>query len=136
MIRYFTNKAITPEQFVSLLKRSTLAERRPVDDRECIQQMLNNADLLITAWQDDTLVGVARSVTDFSYCCYLSDLAVDMSFQRTGIGKELIRRTQQQLGPKCTLILISAPAATEYYPHIGFEHHPGAWILRGGASVR
>ena len=136
MIEYSTERKISIDQFISVLERSTLAERRPVDDRDCIAQMLKNADLLVTAWDDDLLVGVARSVTDFSYCCYLSDLAIDVSYQKAGIGKSLIRHTQELLGPGCALILLSAPAAMEYYPRIGFEHHPGAWILRRGKSLR
>ena len=137
MIEYSTERKISIDQFISALERSTLAERRPVDDRDCIAQMLENAGLLVTAWDDDFLVGVARSVTDYGYCCYLSDLAVDISYQKSGIGKSLIRHTQELLGPRCALILLSAPAAMEYYPHIGFEHHLGAWVLlKGGNSER
>ena len=94
--------------------------------------MLRNADLMVTAWEKGRLVGVARSVTDFSYCCYLSDLAVDRAFQRTGIGRELIHRTKDRLGPRCMLILLSAPAATDYYPHLGFTRHDSAWVLHPG----
>lgn len=134
MIEYSTERKISIDQFISVLEQSTLAERRPVDDRDCMAQMLENADLLVTAWLGDDLVGVARSVTDFSYCCYLSDLAVDVYYQKAGIGKALIRHTQELLGPRCTLILLSAPSAMAYYPHIGFEHHPGAWILKPNES--
>lgn len=91
--------------------------------------MLANADLTVTAWEENRLVGVARSVTDFSYCCYLSDLAVDTDFQRQGIGRELIRQTTSLLGSKCKLILLAAPNASGYYPRIGFEKHPNAWVL-------
>jgi predicted N-acetyltransferase YhbS len=135
MISYTTDAVLTARQFVEVLERSTLSKRRPVDDLACIEQMLSNADLVVTAWRDGDLVGIARSVTDFAYCCYLSDLAVDRTVQKAGIGKELIRRTQARLGPNCTLILLSAPAAMDYYPHIGFEHHQSAWILRGGTRV-
>ena len=120
---------ITPDQFVDLLRRSGLAARRPVEDPACVEGMLRNANLLVTAWQGDLLVGVARSVTDFSYCCYLSDLAVDASLQKRGVGKRLVHETQQQLGPRCKIILLAAPAATEYYSHIGFSRHPQAWVL-------
>lgn len=130
MITYSTDAAVTPEQFIDLLKRSTLAERRPVNDLECIEGMLRHADLIATAWKDGQLAGVARSVTDFQYCCYLSDLAVDRSMQRTGVGRELIRLTRENLGARCTLILLSAPAAVDYYPRLGFTRHESAWILR------
>jgi hypothetical protein len=134
-IEYKTNTKISPEQFVSVLKNSSLAERRPIEDAECISSMLNNANLLVSAWVSGRLVGVARSVTDFSYCCYLSDLAVDVEFQKKGIGQGLIEVTQKSLGPNCKIILLSAPAAVEYYPHIGFEHHPQAWMLPSSKQV-
>ena len=129
MIDYSTTTPLSPTTFINLLRRSTLAERRPVDDAETIAGMLANADLTVTAWDGELLVGVARSVTDFNYCCYLSDLAVDEAYQRQGIGVELIAHTQAQLGPRCNLILLAAPAAADYYGHIGFIHHPRCWIL-------
>jgi GNAT superfamily N-acetyltransferase len=128
-IGYSSERLLTRAEFVDVLRRSTLAERRPVDDDACIDNMLAHANLLCTAWDADRLIGVARSVTDFSYCCYLSDLAVDLSYQRQGIGKELIRVTQARLGPKCKVILLSAPKAAQYYPKIGFTQHPSAWML-------
>jgi len=91
--------------------------------------MLQHANLLCTAWDEGKLVGVARSVTDFEYCCYLSDLAVDEKYQKNGIGKELIRLTQLKLGPRAKIILLAAPKAAEYYPRIGFAAHGSAWIL-------
>ena len=95
-----------------------------------MEGMLRHADLLVTAWSGERLVGVARSVTDFDYCCYLSDLAVDRALQGQGVGRELIRRTRERLGPRCMLILLSAPAATKYYPRLGFTRHDSAWILK------
>ena len=91
--------------------------------------MLQHTNLLCTAWDGEKLVGLARSVTDFEYCCYLSDLAVDEKYQKQGIGKQLIRLTQSKLGSKARLILLSAPKAQSYYPLIGFDPHPSAWIL-------
>jgi len=129
MIHYSTTTPLSPETYTDLLRRSTLAERRPVDDAETIASMVANADLTVTAWDGERLVGVARSVTDFTYCCYLSDLAVDVAYQRQGIGVELIARTQAALGPRCNLILLAAPAAADYYSHIGFVHHSRCWIL-------
>lgn len=129
MITYSTNRSLTPELFIDLLNRSTLGERRPIDDAEAIDGMIANADITATAWDGDKLVGVARSVTDFTYCCYLSDLAVDVAYQRQGIGVRLMDLTQEQLGPRCKLILLAAPAAADYYGHVGFEHHPRCWVL-------
>lgn len=128
-IHYDSDRKITADEFVDLLKRSTLAERRPVDDRNCIEAMLANANLLCTAWDGGKLVGAARSVTDFGFCCYLSDLAVDAAYQKKGIGKKLIALTQSRLGPKATLILLSAPKAEAYYPKIGFKSHGSAWTI-------
>jgi GNAT superfamily N-acetyltransferase len=136
MITYATTLPLTDQQFIDLLVRSTLGERRPVDDPATIAGMLRHADLLITAWDGDTPVGVARSVTDFTYCCYLSDLAVDTAYQRQGIGVELMALTQAQLGPNCKIILLAAPAAADYYGHVGFTHHPRCWILDRDAKLR
>lgn len=134
-IEYKVNEPITADQFVDLLNRSTLGERRPVHDRACMEGMVANGNLLVTAWDAGELVGVARSVTDFHYACYLSDLAVRQSHQRQGIGKQLQVLTQQQLGPRCKLILLAAPAANEYYEHIGFTNNPRCWVLERGKSI-
>ena len=132
-LKYESSRRISADEFIDLLKRSTLAERRPVDERSRIEAMLKHANLLCTAWDGEKLVGVARSVTDFEYCCYLSDLAVDETYQRQGIGKELIRLTQSKLGTKAKIILLSAPKAEAYYPKIGFEPHQSAWVLSSPA---
>lgn len=121
--------SISVLQFTRLLKNSTLAERRPIEDQECLAGMLNNSNLIVSAWVDDVLIGISRCITDFHYCCYLSDLAVDQKYQSQGVGKELQVRTQQQLGPKCKLILIAAPAANSYYQQIGFSNNPRCWVL-------
>lgn len=128
MIRYETGNAIDPDVFIGLYRDSTLGERRPVDDRERMVAMLRQANLLVTAWDGERLVGLARSLTDFCYATYVSDLAVHRDYQRQGIGVELLRRTRDLSAP-ATLILLSAPAATGYYPRIGFQPHPSAWYL-------
>jgi ribosomal protein S18 acetylase RimI-like enzyme len=134
MIDYAHNRPIGEADFVDLLKRSTLAERRPVDDPRSIQAMLAHANLLCTAWDHQKLVGVARSVTDFEYCCYLSDLAVDAAYQKQGIGRELIRLTQSRLGRNAIIILLAAPKAEAYYPRLGFDAHRSAWVLPASRS--
>lgn len=128
-ILYEHSRKISDEEFIDVLKRSTLSERRPVNDPACVRAMLKHANLLCTAWDGDVLVGVARSVTDFEYCCYVSDLAVDEKYQRKGIGKELIRVTQSQLGAKAKIILLAAPKAEGYYGKVGFSQHRSAWVL-------
>lgn len=128
-IIYKVNEPISAEQFVELLKQSTLSERRPVDDRACMKGMVENSNLMITAWDGEKLVGVARSMTDFHYACYLSDLAVHKDYQKQGIGKALQVRTQSRLGDQCNLILVAAPAANSYYEHIGFSNNPRCWVL-------
>jgi GNAT superfamily N-acetyltransferase len=121
---------LSAAEFIDVLCRSTLAERRPVDCLKTIEGMLRHADILATARTDDgRLVGVARSITDFHYCTYLSDLAVDQAFQRQGIGRSLIEFSHQQAGLGTTLILLSAPKAVSYYPHIGMQHHSSCWFV-------
>lgn len=128
-IQYKVNAAISADQFIDLLNRSTLGKRRPVDDRACMEGMVKNANLTVTAWDGAKLVGVARSLTDFHYACYMPDLAVDEAYQRSGIGKALIAHTQKRLGPRCKIRLIAAPAAVDYYPKIGFVQNPQCWEL-------
>lgn len=128
-IEYKTNHSISSEQFIALLQHSTLAERRPVEDRQCMEGMVNNSNLMISAWDGERLVGIARAMTDFHYACYLSDLAVDKQYQGRGIGKRLLALTRKPLGPQCKLILVAAPAANSYYAHLGFTNNPRCWIL-------
>jgi len=120
---------LTADEFVDVLRRSTLAQRRPVDDRETIHGMLKHADVIVTARVAQQLVGVSRAITDFSYCTYLSDLAVDVAYQRRGIGRALIQRTHEAAGLATTLILLAAPTAASYYPHIGMTRHDSCWIV-------
>jgi GNAT superfamily N-acetyltransferase len=134
-IAYKVNHPISTQQFVDLLKESTLAERRPVDDMICMEGMLKNANLTVTAWDKENLVGIARSMTDFHYACYLSDLAVHHNYQKKGIGKELQKLTQKQLGEKCNLILVAAPAANSYYGQIGYSNNPRCWVLGRNESI-
>ncbi|WP_254512203.1 GNAT family N-acetyltransferase [Anatilimnocola floriformis] len=130
MIVYQLEPQLTPAEFIDVLRRSTLAERRPVDDAECMEAMLKNAQVILTARDENSLlVGVSRAITDFAYCTYLSDLAVDERFQKRGIGKELIRRTHEAAGLNTTLILLSAPKARSYYPHIGMQPHDSCWLI-------
>ena len=130
MIDYRDNASITAEQAIDLYKRSTLGERRPVHNAQTFEAMLKHANLTITAWDGEKLVGISRSLTDFAYVAYLADLAVDQQYQRSGIGKQLIEETKMRLGPECMIVLLAAPKANEYYEHIGFEHNPRAWTLK------
>lgn len=115
-------------EFVDVLRRSTLDERRPVGEPETVEGMLRHADIIVTARHDGLLVGVSRAISDFSYCTYLSDLAVDASFQKMGIGKQLIERTHDAAGRNTTLILLAAPKAVGYYGRIGMTKHDSCWI--------
>lgn len=125
---YTLEKNLDVAEFIEVLKNSTLAERRPVDDEQRISSMCNNANLIVTARLDGTLLGVARSITDFVYCTYLSDLAVDVKYQKKGIGKRLIEETKK-ITPQAKLILLSAPAAVDYYPKIGMTKHNNCYYL-------
>ena len=130
MIEYRDHASITAEQAIDLYTRSTLGERRPIHNVATFEAMLKNANLTITAWDGEKLVGISRSLTDFAYVAYLADLAVDQQYQRSGIGKQLIEETKARLGPECMIVLLAAPKANEYYEHIGFEHNPRAWTLK------
>lgn len=128
-IQYAREAKLDPDEFIQVLNDSTLGERRPVDNRERINKMCNHANLIITARHNGKLVGIARSLTDFGFCTYLSDLAVSEAYQKKGIGKELIRRVREAV-PEANLILLAAPKAVNYYPKIGMVRHDAAYILR------
>lgn len=138
-ISYLLEPSLGRADFVGLLQRSGLAERRPVDDDACIDGMLANANLILTARDPaagNRLVGVSRCVTDFSYCCYCSDLAVDRDYQGQGIGSGLIDASRAQLGPKCSFFLISAPQAVAFYERIGMPRIECVFgWLSGSASL-
>lgn len=129
-VAYSLEPDLAVDEFIDVLIRSTLSERRPVDRPDVIRGMLHNADILVTARIDEQLVGVSRAITDYSYCTYLSDLAVDQAFRRRGIGRELIRRTHEAAGLNTSLILLAAPKAQTYYPHIGMQRHESCWFIR------
>jgi len=128
-IIYSLEPDLSAEEFRAVLVASTLGERRPVDDLPRLDRMLRQADVIATARDARRLVGVSRAITDFSYCCYLSDLAVDVAYQRQGIGKQLIAETHKASGELTTLILLAAPAAEAYYPKIGMQQRPSCWVL-------
>jgi GNAT superfamily N-acetyltransferase len=134
MIFYRVGNDIDLDAFIDVYRDSTLGERRPVDDRERMAQMLGRANLVVSAWDAERLVGIARSLSDFCYATYLSDIAVRLSYQRQGVGRELIRRTQLE-GGKATVFLFAAPKAVDYYARVGFSAGSG-WVLRSGETVR
>lgn len=127
---YRSDKKISSAQFIDILKRSTLDERRPVNSPDRIEKMLAHGNVLITAWDHEKLIGVSRALTDFSFCCYLSDLAVDKDYHKRGIGKRLIEETHKVAGALTSLILLAAPAAVDYYPKIGMENFQDCFIIR------
>lgn len=129
-IRYAMEPDLSTEEFIDVLRRSTLAERRPVHEPDRISAMLANADVIVVARCGDLAVGVSRAVSDFSFCTYLSDLAVDVAFQKRGIGRRLIEETRKAGTEQASLILLAAPAARDYYPHIGMTAHDSCWVIR------
>jgi len=126
-IIYSVNTYVEAIQVAEVFKASGI--KRPVEDLGRIQKMIDNADITITAWDKDKLVGIARAITDYSYCCYLSDLAVDKEYQRKGIGKDLINELRKQLSDEISLLLLSAPNAMDYYPHVGFNKANNAFFI-------
>ncbi len=115
-------------EVLAIYRSSGLGERRPVADAERMAAMIRNANLIVTCRVAGEMVGIARSISDFSYVTYLSDIAVSRPFQREGIGRALIDATRKE-APQAKIVLLSAPAATGYYPHIGFSRHDSAWVL-------
>lgn len=132
-ITYRLGNELDLDAVISVYRDSTLGERRPVDDRNRMAKMLANANLVVSAWDGDLLVGISRSLSDFAYATYLSDLAVRLAYQRKGIGKELMRRTQAA-GGQATVLLFAAPKAVDYYPHVGFKAGSG-WMLKSDESI-
>lgn len=116
------------DEVLEVYRSSGLGERRPIDDVERFTAMVRNANLIVVCRIEGEMVGISRSVSDFSYVTYLSDIAVSGAHQRSGIGKALIEATQRE-APRAKIVLLSAPAATDYYPHIGFSKHNSAWVL-------
>ena len=135
IIDYRTGNDLELETVIELYRASTLGRRRPVDDSGRMAAMLRHANLVVTAWDGELLAGISRALTDSVYVTYLSDLAVRVSHQRLGIGRELIRRTQAA-APQAKIVLLAAPAAEDYYPRVGFTHHPQAWTLQPEERVR
>jgi predicted N-acetyltransferase YhbS len=127
VISYKVNTKIEPHQLAKLFKDSGI--RRPIDDLNRLKKMIDNANLLVTAWDGDKLVGAARALTDYGYCCYLSDLAVQKEYQNNGIGHDLINEVEKLIGEECTLILLAAPDVMDYYPKLGFEKTDNAFII-------
>ncbi|EPG73932.1 acetyltransferase (GNAT) domain protein [Leptospira fainei serovar Hurstbridge str. BUT 6] len=128
-IRYLQGKDFSFEQFRDLYESCSLGKRRPIEDEARFRGMLENANLIWTAWDENLLVGISRCLTDFTYVLYLADLAIRETHQRKGIGKELIKKTKSSIHEKAKIVLMAAPSAIGYYPHLGFERHPEGWIL-------
>src|SRR6187402_254920 len=123
----YNTEVPTAAQLIDLYTDAGL--KRPTDDPERIQKMLANATLICSAWDGDLLVGVARSVTDWVYCCYLSDLAVRSSYKKSGIGRKLIDLTREKVGKQSMVLLLSVPTAVDYYPKVGFTKHERSYFI-------
>jgi predicted N-acetyltransferase YhbS len=133
-ISYQINPVLSTADFIDILQRSTLGERRPVNDLEAMDTMFKYGNVYVAAYEGKTLVGLARVMTDFVYTSYLSDLAVDVAFQKQGIGKRLIQEVQKAI-PRAKVILLAAPAAENYYPKIGMKNHPHCYLLAPGDEL-
>jgi ribosomal protein S18 acetylase RimI-like enzyme len=128
MITYEINKPLDAADVARLFDASTIS--RPTDDVPRIARMLQHGNLTVSAWDGDKLVGISRSLTDFVFCCYLSDLAVDATYQHHGIGKEMIAITRREIGEQTTLLLLAAPEAIDYYPKVGFAKIENGYVIR------
>ena len=128
-IEYALEPELSADEFRAVLIASTLGARRPVNEPARLERMLRQADLIVTARDGKRLVGVSRAITDFAYCCYLSDLAVDTAYQHQGIGKQLVAETRRAAGESAMLLLLAAPAAEGYYAKIGMKHFNSCWLI-------
>lgn len=130
VIHYQREENLDVAELIDVLRRSTLAERRPIDDLARMADMIRHCDILVTARNDEgLLVGISRALSDFSYSTYVADLAVDEAYQGRGIGRELLQRTHDAAGRQTMLILLAAPKAESYYPHIGMTQHHSCWFF-------
>ena len=127
-ITYKNNVTPTTEAIIEVYNSSTI--NRPTANVGRIAKMYANSNLVVTAWDGDNLVGIARSLTDFCYCCYLSDLVVRLDYQQQGIGKKLVALTKEKIGDQAMLLLLAAPAAMEYYPKIGMDKLDNAFMIK------
>lgn len=126
-INYSFDKKPTTDQIIELYNNSGLP--RPTNDRARIQKMYDNSNLIVSAWHNDLLVGVSRSITDWVWSCYLSDLAVRDDYKKEGIGKKLINLTKEKVGDESMVLLLSVPTAMEYYPKVGFTKQESSFII-------
>ena len=126
-ISYSFSKQPEIEDVIALYNKAKMP--RPADDIQRMQKMFDNSNLVVTAWNGKKLVGICRCITDWAWCCYLSDLVVDTDFKKSGIGKQLIEQTREKIGNECMLLLLSVPTAMDYYPKVGFQKEDRAFII-------
>jgi ribosomal protein S18 acetylase RimI-like enzyme len=126
-ITYKSDVTPTAEQVIELYDNAGLP--RPTNDKERIQKMYENSNLIVTAWDGELLVGVSRSITDWVWSCYLADLAIKSEYKKSGIGKKLIELTKERLGEQAVILLLSVPTAMEYYPKVGFLKEDRSFMI-------
>jgi len=126
-ISYMINQEVKPAEVVRLFVNSGI--HRPTNDLGRIRKMIKNANLTVSARDGKKLVGILRALTDFSYCCYISDLVVDKKYQRQGIGKKMIYLATKTVGEQVMLLLLSSPEADSFYSHIGLKKVENAWQI-------
>ncbi|CAM3401896.1 GNAT family N-acetyltransferase [Aquirufa ecclesiirivi] len=135
VISYKENPSLSVEDFMEILEKSTLGQRRPMQDVAAMQLMLDNANVYVGAYDGEKLVGLARGMTDFVFTTYLADLAVDEAYQHHGIGKQLLKKVKN-MHPRAKLILLAAPAAQEYYPKIGMQKHDYCFFINDVQEIQ
>jgi hypothetical protein len=134
-LEFRTDARPSAEQFIALLTAAGIAHRRPIDKPDVIQAAIDGAQVMVTAWDGASLVGALRAITDFHLHCYVAEIAVAPTAQRTGVGLEMQRALRSQLGPECRIKLSSTTDAATYYPRIGYSRVEHAWELKPGAPL-
>ena len=134
MISYQVELSLELNEFQYILEDSGLSERRPMEDPQLLERMIKGANLLITARSEGQLVGLLRGLSDFCYRSFIADLAVAHSYQRKGIGRQLIQVARNQ-APDARLILFSAEDALPFYEKLGFHLHERCYQLKAGEEL-
>lgn len=122
----FSLGSVSAKELLEVFESSGIQRPR---DLKRLGKMLSNSNLIVSARENGKLVGVARALTDFSWCCYVSDIAVMKEHQKRGIGKQLVSKIRKTLGKNVMILLLSATGAEKFYPKIGFGNAKNAWKI-------
>lgn len=122
-----TLDGLTPARIATLYRRAPLL--RNTDNPERLWAAFEASSLVLTVWESDRIVGLARVLTDGVQTAVLCDLAVEPDVQGAGIGKRLIDEILTRL-PGVELILRDSTLSAGFYERLGFQAVQNAWVLQ------